>query len=93
MTVHPAALAAAAGWPVYVSNDLGQRAAPDQTLKTGWQFHVRCGKPGCGQSVFCAGNDSGAYQWTIGGELSPGLIGHLMQCHRADIGLAPEEPG
>lgn len=87
MTVHPGATAAALTWPLYITNDLGERAAPSGEKKTGWQFHVRCGAHSCGQSVFCAGNDSGAYSWSPGRDLLPQLIAHLFQCHRGDMDL------
>jgi hypothetical protein len=88
--VHPAVAAAARLWPLTVTQDLGERAAPDGTKKTGWQFHARCARGGCGQSVFCAGNDSGSFTWTLYGELEPAITAHLFQCHRADLGLDQE---
>jgi hypothetical protein len=85
MSVHPAVRGIARLWPLTVTQDVGERVAPDGTKKIGVQLHIRCAYKDCGQSVFCAGNDSGAYTWAIGTELEPGLIAHLFQCHRADI--------
>lgn len=87
MTVHPGAAAAARSWPLTVTRDLGERLGPDGNPHHGWQFHVRCGKPGCGQSVFCAGNDSGSFTWSLAAELEPAVTAHLFQCHRAELKL------
>lgn len=89
--VHPAAAAAARLWPLTVTHDLGERVGPDQQKHTGWQTHVRCGRGECRQSVFCAGNDSGSYTWTLHGELEAAIVAHLFQCHRADMGLDADE--
>jgi hypothetical protein len=87
VTVNAAAIAAARAWPLTVTQDLGERIGPDREKHTGWQFHIRCARDGCGQSVFCAGNDSGSFIWTIGTELEPMVTAHLFQCHRAVMKL------
>jgi hypothetical protein len=95
----PARIAAAdvaADWPLTTSYDLSSRLAPGDGLAGGvaapgqrracWSIHVRCGRPGCAQSVLSASNDSGSYAWSVGGELLPAVRAHITQCHRAEAG-------
>jgi hypothetical protein len=77
--------AIADGWPLTTSYDLSSRLAAGGDRVTGWAIHQRCGQPGCGQSVLSASNDSGAYVWSIAGELRPSLLAHIMQCHRQAV--------
>lgn len=88
--VHPVAWQAAQEWPLAITTDEGERLAGDGTRRTGQQLHIRCGRSYCGQSVFCAANDSGPYRWNLRGQLMPALLAHLFQCHRDDMGLADE---
>lgn len=74
--------AEALGWPLLTTNDLGERLAPDGDRKAGWQVHIRCGRPSCGQSILCTSNDSGAYVWSAGDQLLTQLRAHIAQCHR-----------
>jgi len=76
--------AEALGWPLITSNDLAERLSPDGERKAGWQLHIRCGWPACGQSVLCTSNDSGAYVWCVGQELLGQLRAHIAQCHREE---------
>ena len=80
-----AAESVADGWPLTTTYDLGSRAAPDGSQRAGWAIHVRCGRPDCAQSVLSASNDSGAFVWSIGGELRASLLAHIKQCHREAI--------
>ena len=73
------------GWPLTTTYDVGFRLAPDGSQRAGWAIHVRCGRPDCAQSVLSASNDSGAYVWSIGGELRASLVAHIKQCHREAI--------
>jgi hypothetical protein len=86
------ATAVARTWPLTVTHDLGERATPSGDKITGWQTHIRCAHPGCDQSVFCAGNDSGAYTWMLGRDLEPRITAHLYQCHRTEMGLPEPKP-
>jgi hypothetical protein len=79
-------------WPLTVTQDTAERLAPDGNRKTGQQLHIRCASGECGQSVFCAGNDSGSYTWVLHRDVEPAIVAHLMQCHRPELGLhRPED--
>jgi hypothetical protein len=73
------------GWPLITTYGLSSRLAPDGDQRVGWAVHLRCGRPDCAQSVLSASNDSGAYVWSIGGELRVSLLAHINQCHREAI--------
>jgi hypothetical protein len=79
------AQAVADGWPLTGTYDLSSRLAPGGSSVTGWAIHLRCGQPGCGQSVLSASNDSGAYIWSIGSQLRVSLLAHINQVHREAI--------
>jgi hypothetical protein len=82
--------AEALAWPLTTSNNLGERLAPDGERKAGWQVHIRCGRPQCAQSILCTSNDSGAYAWSVGGELLTQLRAHIAQAHREDQSSADD---
>ena len=73
-------------WPLEVAED---ETAPGHDRGAGIeQVHLRCGAPGCGQSVICLNPDvlAGPHGYAVTpGVIAAQTLAHIRQCHDAFV--------